>query len=700
MHRFFFATCLVSLSALATAYAQPVFSQERQMQSKEEQPLTEQLSTGRNILQENVRQSSHQIESGGQTQIVLGEPLQNPYAVENMQKAFNMYSRSMDTSGTSVQATHKYIEISPNNESHIQLLDKLDAEGDLVFHDYPLDREVTTEGDYYVVPSNEQDLYHPIYTVIPVDYQFPEALPYRVIEDVYEPEEAEAEVEAVAVALAGQDAEVPCPKLMDCNDPDVLLEMFKSPMQKRIFGGRKYRPQGYVKVKNTDARPNSQDEWEPLEKAKISVGRGIWWKYTYTDEKGYFKAPKRYRGKVRIRSKWRSDTATIRKSWNEMLGVQVSDHLMTITKSNNGRTKYIEPNDKKLWFKGTVHNGLVKYNDYAAAKGIDEPIRDANVWVWENGDSAASAPMLFKHRHLHLIASAANMGSSNAWDVLVNVGAGIGIDLVPGHLRPDMVYSGLKEKRANGQVSTARIQQQAFHESAHYSHAVKAGQELWARVFAAELANDIIHGDPYVDGSQPSLIRGKLIALAEGWATFVEYKAMNHYFGRVYDEGWRSDPVSHMERFDMYTTPMLGERSDTESWFLSGLIWDIQDTANDNTNNLKEGINGSNISPLTDTLTIRSPQGELHPVFSGLVSSVEDACDYGQYLANTYNPGAAIKTLFSSYGYDCVQVVSVPDDTDTDDGGGGGGNNTIGNPRGGVEIFGDCSYVGRQQICK
>ncbi|WP_293038464.1 hypothetical protein, partial [Moorena sp. SIO1F2] len=573
---------------------------------------------------------NNQVESGGQTQMVLGRKIQNPYSVANMQKAFNLYSRSMKTAAPSVRATHQYIEITPSNESHLQLLDKLDAEGILVLHDYPLDYEITTEGDFYVMPANEKDLYHPVYTVIPVGYKFPASLPYRIIEDVYETKESESDVESVALALAGQDTELDCPRSMNCNDPNVLLEMFKNPTQKSLFGGRRYRPHGYVKVKNTET-----GKWDELKRARISIGRGIWWRYTDTDNEGHFSSPKKYRGKVRIRAKWRSDIATIRKSWNEMLGIQVSDHLMTIKRSNNGRTKYIEPNDERLWYKGTVHNGLIKYNDYATARGVDEPISNANVWVWKNGRSAGSTPMLFKYRNLNQIASFTNIGASNVWDVLVNALAGSAIEILPSHLRPDMIYSGLKHKKVGNQVNTARIQQLTIHESAHYSHAAKAGKQLWAKVFASELANDINHNDPYVDGSEPSFTRGKLIALAEGWATFFEYKAMEHYYRKVYDQStWKLNPGNHMEGFDMYTRPMTEERSDTQSWFLSGLIWDIQDAASDSNNELRDGTDGSEIGPLIDNLHIQS-QSELYPVFSGLRAGIEDACQYGQYLADT-----------------------------------------------------------------
>ncbi|WP_395377034.1 hypothetical protein [Marinicella sp. W31] len=608
---------------------------------------------------------NHLVESQGQSRIELGVRLQNPYSVENMREAFTLYHNATRTSTLmpAIRATHQYIEIMPSTEAHLQVLDALDAQGVLTLHDYPLDHAIDAEGDYYVMPVDENDLYHPVYTLIPKGYQFSSPLPFTVLEDVYEPTEEQFDVESLALAMAGWDTELDCARGVDCNDPEELLRMFQQPRQERLFGSR-YRPHGYVKVRNTET-----GGWDNLKRAKISIGRGIWWRYTHTDNNGHFVSPKKYRGKVRIRAKWRSNIATIRKSWNELLGIQVSDHMMTIKKSSNGRTKYIEQNDERLWYKGTVHNGLVKYNDYVTARGVNEPIHNANVWVWKNGSGAASTPMLFRYGNLPQIIALANIGASNVWDVLANALAGFAIQLVPPHLRPDQIYSGLKRKKVNGQINTAKIQQIVLHESAHYSHAEKAGSYLWAKLFAAELANSFHHGDSYVDGSQPSYTRGRLIALAEGWATFLEYKAMNFYYDKAFEGEESYDPVAHMEGFDMYTRPMSEDRSDNQSWFLTGLMWDIHDSSNDSSNRLRNGTSGANIGFLTDELHLQD-QGVLYPVFRGLRSDVEDACEYGQYLENVYNPGPAIETLFASYDYDCVDAGP----------GGGGGNSIPGTP--------------------
>jgi hypothetical protein len=90
------------------------------------------------------------------TQIILGDTLTNPYSVANMQAAFNYYNEHLENSpfeGKVVTATHYYIKIEPTTIAELEFLDQLDEsdEEDVpVLHEFPLDREILQEGDYYV----------------------------------------------------------------------------------------------------------------------------------------------------------------------------------------------------------------------------------------------------------------------------------------------------------------------------------------------------------------------------------------------------------------------------------------------------------------------------------------------------------------------------------------------------------------------
>lgn len=328
---------LFLLSLLASACTKDEVVEPAPSSTSEEAPLT--LSASGGIDNQGAVESK---------QIVLGKRLKNAYSVDNMRRAFDYYNANVDKSvykEKQIAATHHYLKILPSKESHLSLLDKLDNnanEEEIVLHDYPLDYEIVEEGDYYINPSSEQDLYHPVYTVVPVGYQLPSGLEYEVIEKLYKPLDDEYDVETTSLVLNGWKEDL----IADFGREITLRELpeflnSSEHAESRLFG-RRYRPHGWVKVENTE-----RNMMDPLKRAKISIGRSIWWRYTYTDDAGHFSSPKKYRGKVRIRAKWRSHAATIRTSWNEMLGFWVSDHLMTITRGSNGRTKHIMQPDRK-----------------------------------------------------------------------------------------------------------------------------------------------------------------------------------------------------------------------------------------------------------------------------------------------------------------------------------------------------------------
>lgn len=418
-------------------------------------------------------------ESAGLSRIVLGAKIpENPYTVSNMQTAATLVAQEEGndhgdifladnfvrrrTAVTNIAATHKYVKITPRSDADVEYLQGLDdnSNDEIVLHDHPLDYEVLTEGNYYVqVDYDSVSDLSPVYVVLPVNYNLRSGIVYTVLDYLYETADNDEDdaIELKALEESGLDLESAEPKLME-NYHLRGRRRLQSHQERELLFGRKYRPQGCVKIWDTTL--GSGGGWAPLRQAKISIGRLVWWRYVHTDNNGCFTAPKRYRGTVSIRAKWRSNAATIRTSWNEMLGIAVSDGLMKIKRSDNPKTKYIPRSDDRLWNKGTVHNAIIKYNDYAASEGISKRISGANVWVWKNGSGSASAPMLKKLPALSIMASIAGFTSAGFFSSMANFLFGMLITrLVPVHLRPDMIYSGLKNK------DTKWVEYKVFHES-------------------------------------------------------------------------------------------------------------------------------------------------------------------------------------------------------------------------------------------
>jgi hypothetical protein len=249
---------------------------------------------------------------------------------------------------------------------------------------------------------------------------------------------------------------------------------------------------------------------------------------------------------------------------------------------------------------------------------------------------------------------------------MTNVVGGVAVSLVPSHLRPDFIFAGLNNKKIKegGQSNTVRIHQTIFHESGHFSHAMKAGAGFWAQVYASEMSNSFLHGDPYVDGSKPSFQAGRIIGLAEGWGNFCEFKITSAVYGKAYmtpsSFGTNMYPTSnintYMERFNICDTPMTATKFDDLHWFAHGVMWDLLDNQVDNTSiSRRRSGNGTTIiNGIVDNCFIGNSTNtnDLSSIFNRLNSNIETPTQFRDALINAYPAQATpIRNLFNSYGY-------------------------------------------------
>ena len=119
--------------------------------------------------------------------IVLGEQLENPYSVENMQIAYNQLKNTED--GDSLEATHLYIRYLAQNENeHNELL----TDENLELFDYPLDYEMEEGGISHHDSNLPDSAITWQYTVVEVGYVFKE-IQHETISELFIPELIEEE---------------------------------------------------------------------------------------------------------------------------------------------------------------------------------------------------------------------------------------------------------------------------------------------------------------------------------------------------------------------------------------------------------------------------------------------------------------------------------------------------------------------------
>jgi len=116
----------------------------------------------------------------------LGNQLEDPYALKNMQKAYsNLKAANPNLPSITIQPTHLYMRFLPSTEEE---LDVLQSDTSLVLYDYPLNFEIISTGTYYHDPSLPETAITWQYCVIPIKHSIPN-VPHELLYEVYIPDD-------------------------------------------------------------------------------------------------------------------------------------------------------------------------------------------------------------------------------------------------------------------------------------------------------------------------------------------------------------------------------------------------------------------------------------------------------------------------------------------------------------------------------
>lgn len=555
--------------------------------------------------------------------LILGEQKENPYSLQNMEKARAIVSQQSDAPQlsalqTPLKATHYYVVFLPETPEHMAILREIVEKRTFVVRHHPMDYEILQYGADYVDSRTKDPQFPVLYASVPVSATMPN-VPYEKLEELYLPDDDNEQDEVLEESSL------------------YLVEQKKNekegvPQTQAFLGiGKKWRPDGYVRVKNSDG------QIVPLRNAEIQIYNWFFDTYCHTNDDGYFNSPERFSREMGVYTTWDSHSCKISSHWNEILGIRRSDKIGDIGKP----TKDFELNmsDLHIWRKAVVHNAVQRFNDYVARNGIGHNSGGLHLWVNDKNEHYGSAPML-------------------------KYFGAIGLDLKDLYLNPMATMlrtaaSGMAKLLANGSLpdvtiyisiyTQERIERLVFHELAHTIHAKQAGQRYWhdfVRVTLSNIAS--LNEDPYGNGTQPTVWDGQKIALCEGWANFFEYNTMTHYYPN-------SIINYSLERFTMQTVPsntrsgLLGER---DSWFLHGLMWDLVDGVGEANIILRDGSNNDATTNIIKNNGIDNVQISIQQLYSVLQSDVSTPEHLKNKLKITYPAQAvAIENLFNAYGY-------------------------------------------------
>jgi len=557
--------------------------------------------------------------------MIIGKRLKNPFAIENINKAIEVLNTNRDTPSkeTPYTATHIYVKFSPKTASHCQTLVNVEKKGDIVLHAYPLDAKILQQGATPITNGMDNASLNELYAVLPIEASIPD-VPYIILDKIV-PEITSEAIEVVSFVLTGNGDEI---------QPDLKLEHVLDLDQKAQKAGdtslgllsQKWTPSGNILVEDTGLGRG-------VGLANITVSIGSWFKWTrvLTNRNGSFRSNQAYRSKkVQVRSKWKSPIASIRKKGNMIHEITMSDYMFTLFKKSNAKTHIIKRFNKDKWFKGTIQNALVKTNDFYGRHEMSGKIQNANILI-HSGKYHKGTTLMY-HRFPQIVSLNTSYKSWLNW---------LGMDLVfPENFEIHYIYPDVFLSIDN-RSGTRSIERLVFHEMSHYMHAIKAGEHLWGALNRCKTNNILNKGEPYGKGINPSKAKGEMIALAEGWAKFIEYKMMEELYGSERN-------TKNMEDFVMFSRPCNQKTTDSEHWFASGLFWDLYDvnTTQDNIRYL-DGIDGSTISLLTDKV-----EGDYAPIYDLLDKNTKGINDLKQRIISAY-PQIKLRTLdtFKAYGY-------------------------------------------------
>ena len=639
------------------------------------------------------RQSSSPDPDNGDVPIVLGQQVANPYTVANMQQAVNIFYGG----NYPISASHLYVRFKPSSVEQFMTLEETE---DLELQDYPMDYDVTQDGDYYQDPNLGTEDFGWLYTVMPVGYNFPSGIQHEIIDFLYLPEDNEM-LEDMAESMAGgaqysssyqdgrrsitrTDLENDVTLTSDCVCPDPNLECvlpaycFDPPPGGGGGGGGGNDPRiprGAIEVQdirtcNFTATPPIN---VPVRQARIVCKRWFKIERTYTNDQGQFVSSKKFKNKVKVNLKTKNNNAKVSK----IRGIRLWQILFPVKKRlgvfDQGAMAsisylFVRPasanaHDKELpyWVAVTTHNSVVEFRQYSTEFGTGQPPTKLNILVtnWGFQRAAGAAPMWNKCSSLSsdfssfreyiefFISLSTYVSQVNLFGFLKNQ-----MDVVIGYAAANSDY--------NCRLTSANIKSIAYHELGHTAHFAQAGCDYW-QAYRTRVANELVFGNPdtrpYGDGTENN---AGVVAVGEMWGNHCEFIFSNRQYGnggangpfgtgftaRMQFADWQNilgglnANLNAIENFNPRINQFFGTTVDPHQWIPQGLPYDLMDNRNDFAFNT--ALPFDNVAGYTAQQCFNALQGDVRTVPAFRDRLLQQ---------NGSNQAAVVTDLFFRYGY-------------------------------------------------
>ncbi len=512
---------------------------------------------------------------------VLGDKLEDPYALSNMQKAYDslVTQGRLKSNEVDLKATHIYVRFLPED---IVELDSLFNDDALILFDYPLDYEVKEMGNYFHDPEIPSDKPTWLYTVVPLDYQFPN-IKYEKIYECFFPDKDAKEnslkstdqteiyslLEEEAYRITGNlDTE-------DISNQNVNLKGTTASW---------HYPSGQIRVWNTELGANGGTEG--VMHVKVRTQRLTNLGDAWTDDNGYYNITNaHYKYDCNYSVKFENEAGF--KIWGEFV-------FFTTVKYAIGKHSP-RGYDKDIWKAydawkfASVNNAAYKYLNYCDQYSISKPPSDLRIWVLKtSGGRQGSASML--RRTWGYIGFNTNDNVNDFFNNAIGLNLGLTITAnLTSFLQPDLTIS-----INNDYDNTDDVFGLVFHECGHASHWTEVGSSYWVKYI-----NHIITYGAYGDGSEDN----------------AGYCGVGEMWGNYYSAFLERDHFNYTTPFTM-PWPWFDE---DEDWFNPGFLREV------------DAISDVTTSEIFSCLTSSTTS------IDKLVTTLKTKTEYGTQIDDAYN---------------------------------------------------------------
>ena len=423
--------------------------------------------------------------------IVLGEKLEDPYAVAHVTKALEALYPTR-ASRIDVTPTDLYVRFLPADAAQYE---SLVASG-LVLMDHPLDYRIIRDGDYYHDPELAETEITWQYAVVPKDFSFPEGIRKEILDHCYIPENDPATRSDDGVDWEAVIRE----SYRLTGNADRLL-----PLTRAEAGS----PKGRITVVDEEANGG-----KPFGVAGVRVLCNSFVKFSaaYTDRDGYYEIGTRYSSDVRYRLMFKNAE-----------GFSIGLNLILVPASTSALGKgapegidveVTAESDRKLYCRCVVNNAVVDYLSRCGEDDLDISLPPSGLRIWILQQFDASSSVMLHH-------------GAFIEDGLVARFLGEYAPLVKTFL-PDITL-GVKDAQGY-----ATLYGGTCHELAHASHYAKVGNSYWNHYIQYILTSYVSSGgQPYGTGTEAD---AGYCEVGEMWGYFMQNKLFHDRYGGAMPE--------------------------------------------------------------------------------------------------------------------------------------------------------------------